>query len=251
MIIYPAIDLRGGRVVRLSEGDFERSKEYTKQPLFAAQSFKAQGATHLHVVDLDGAKDGSKGNLRVIEKIIAQSGLFAQVGGGIRDEQSAARYLDIGASRVILGTALVENPALAGELAARFPGKIAAGVDARDGFVAIHGWREITPIRAYDFIGNLARMGIDTVIYTDIARDGMLMGPNIAAYQAISRIGGLSVIASGGVTTVEDVAALAKLELHGAIIGKALYEGRIDLARAIAAGGAGKADDADKVGDKA
>ena len=232
MLIFPAIDLRAGQVVRLTEGDYDQ--------MTAAASFKAAGAEWLHVVDLDAAKDGGQQNFAIIEKLAKESGLTLEVGGGARSEESARRYLDAGVFRVIVGSAAVEDPALLETLAARYPGRIAAGVDAKNGFVAIHGWRTVTDIPAFGFVSRLPEQGVDTVIYTDISRDGKLMGPNLDAYARLSEIDGLRVVASGGVSSLENVEALAKMDVYAAIIGKALYAGKIDLKQAIAAAGGGK-----------
>ena len=200
-----------------------------------ARSFREAGASWLHVVDLDAAKDEGQKNFDVIRHLAMESGLRLEVGGGARDEASARRYLDAGVERVIVGSAAVEKPELLEALAQLYSGRIAAGVDARDGKVAIHGWRVITGLDALAFVQNLPAQGVDTVIYTDIARDGMLMGPNFAAYEALSRIGGLRVVASGGVSSEKDVKTLAGMDLYAAIIGKAIYDGRIDVGQAIAA----------------
>ncbi len=236
MLIFPAIDLRDGQVVRLTEGDYDQMTVYGTDPLAAAASFRAAGAEWLHAVDLDAARDGGQKNFPIIERLARESGLKLEVGGGARSEESARRYLDAGVSRVIVGSAAVENPALLEALAKKYPGKIAAGVDAKNGFVAIHGWRTVTDIPAYDFVKKLPDQGVDTAIYTDISRDGRLMGPNLSAYERLKEISRLRVVASGGVSSIENVAALAKLDLYAAIIGKALYAGNIDLKRAIAAG---------------
>ena len=237
MRIFPAIDLRGGQVVRLQQGDYDKMTVYGDDPLAVAISFRDCGATHLHMVDLDAAKDGGQCNLQVIENVARQSGLFVEVGGGARDETSVQRYIDAGVHRVIVGTMAVENPALMEKLAFQFPGMIAAGIDARDGFIATHGWRELTDIRALDFLKTLPERGVNTTIYTDIACDGMLNGPNFSAYQALIAIEGLNVVASGGVSSDQDVLALSELNLYGCIIGKALYAGHIDLRSAIKQGG--------------
>ncbi len=236
MLIFPAIDLRGGQVVRLTEGDYDQMTVYDREPLEAAKSVRAAGAEWLHTVDLDAAKDGGQQNFSVIEKLARDSGLKVEVGGGARSEESARRYLDAGVSRVILGSAAVENPKLLETLAKKYPGRIAAGVDAKNGFVAIHGWRTVTDIPAFDFVSHLPDQGVDTVIYTDISRDGKLGGPNLAAYARLKEIQGLRVVASGGVSAIGDVEALAKMNLYAAIIGKALYAGKIDLWQAVAAG---------------
>ncbi len=237
MKIFPAIDLRGGKVVRLTKGDYAQMSTYDADPAFVAESFVNQGAKHLHVVDLDGAKDGTQHNLRVIERIVRQGGLFIEVGGGARDEDSVNRYLDIGVNRVILGTMAVEQPALMERLAANHPGQIAAGVDAKGGLVAIRGWKVVTAHNAFRFMAALPGQGVHTAIYTDIAKDGMLQGPNLSAYRELRQIEDLDVIASGGVSAIEDIEALRDLGVHGAIVGKAIYEGKIDLVAALAAGG--------------
>ena len=235
MLIFPAIDLRDGQVVRLVEGDYDRMTVYGSDPLAVAKAYRAAGAEYLHVVDLDAAKDGKQKNLAAIQKLAAESGLRLEVGGGVRDEESAKRYLDAGVSRVILGSAAIENPQFMENLAKQYPGKVAAGVDARNGFVAIHGWKTVTDIVAYDFVESLPGRGIGTVIYTDISRDGKLQGPNIEAYQRLGQIKGLDIVASGGVSSAADISALAKLNLYAAIIGKALYDGRITLEAALKA----------------
>ncbi len=237
MKIFPAIDLRAGKVVRLTKGDYAQMSTYDADPVFVAESFLRQGAKHLHVVDLDGAKDGTQHNLRIIERIAKAGGLFIEVGGGARDEDSVNRYLDIGVNRVILGTMAVEQPALMERLASSHPGRIAAGVDAMGGKVAIRGWKVVTTHDAVQFMAALPGQGVHTAIYTDIAKDGMLQGPNLIAYRALKEIEGLDVIASGGVSSVEDIEALRELGVHGAIVGKAIYEGKIDLGAALAAGG--------------
>ncbi len=236
MLIFPAIDLRDGQVVRLTQGDYDQMTVYGTDPLAAAASFKASGAEWLHVVDLDAAKDGGQKNFSIIERLAKESGLKLEVGGGARSEESARRCLDAGVQRVIVGSAAVEKPELLEALAKKYPGRIAAGVDAKNGFVAIHGWRTVTDIPAFDFVKNLPGQGVDTVIYTDISRDGKLEGPNLGAYERLKAIGGLRVVASGGVSSIENVEALAEMDLYAAIIGKALYAGKIDLKQAIAAG---------------
>ncbi len=237
MLIFPAIDLRDGQVVRLTEGDYDQMTVYGTDPLAAAASFRAAGAEWLHVVDLDAARDGNQKNFSIIERLAKESGLKLEVGGGARSEESARRYLDAGVFRVIVGSAAVENPAMMEALAAQYPGRIAAGVDAKNGFVAIHGWRTVTDLPAYDFVKKLPDQGVDTVIYTDISRDGKLLGPNLNAYARLREIQNLRVVASGGVSSIENVIALAQMDLYAAIIGKALYAGKLDLKKAIAAGG--------------
>lgn len=236
MLIFPAIDLRDGQVVRLTEGDYSQMTVYGQDPLAAAKRFSEAGAEYLHVVDLDAARDGGQKNFSVIAHLAKESGLKIEVGGGARSEESARRYLDAGVERVIVGSAAVENPALLEKMAALWPGRVAAGVDARDGFVAIHGWRTVTDIPAMEFVELLPSQGVDTVIYTDIARDGRLMGPNFSAYERLAQVKGLRVVASGGVSALSDVKKLAAMKLYAAIIGKALYAGQIDLGEALAAG---------------
>ncbi len=233
MILFPAIDLRGGRVVRLTEGDFGRMTVYGENPVETAKSFQVAGATHLHLVDLDGAKEGAQVNLSVIKAIAQETGLFIEVGGGARDEERVKRYLDAGASRVILGTMAVENPAQMKVLAAKYPGKIAAGVDAKDGFVAIHGWRTLTDLPALDFLKSLPGRGVGTAVYTDISTDGMLSGTNLEAFRDAAKIEGLDIVASGGITFEHELAALKVLGVYGVIVGKALYAGKLDLVRAL------------------
>lgn len=235
MKIYPAIDLRGGQVVRLTKGDYDQMTVYASDPAEIARGFAAQGAEYLHVVDLDGAKDGSLANFEAVTAIAKAADLFAEVGGGIRDMGRIEKYLSLGVDRCILGTAAVNNPAFLREALAEFGKHIAVGVDAKDGFVAVAGWLEVTEKRGVDFCCELRDMGVGTVIYTDIARDGMLSGPNHELYAQLSEISDLDVIASGGVTTVSDVQRLAATGIHGAIIGKALYTGRISLQEALEA----------------
>ena len=235
MKIFPAIDLRGGQAVRLTRGDYAQMTVYAPDPAAVAADFRAQGGEYLHVVDLDGAKDGALSNFDAISEIVQASGAFIQVGGGIRDMVRIEKYLALGVRRCILGTAAVRDPAFLKEAVAAFGQQVAVGVDARDGFVAVSGWLEVTEKRGVDFCRELRDGGVRTVIYTDIARDGMLSGPNHELYRELSGIEGLEVIASGGVTTAEDVRALAVTGIGGAIIGKALYTGRITLREALEA----------------
>lgn len=234
MLVFPAIDLRGGQVVRLTLGDYERMTVYASDPVQIARNFKAAGATCLHVVDLDGAKSGAQENLPAIEAIVREGGLFVEVGGGGRSEEAVARYMDMGVQRVILGTMAVEQPELMERLAARYPGRIAAGVDAKDGRVAIHGWRTVTGLNAYEFMKTLPERGVDAAIYTDISRDGLLEGANLDAYRQLSRIAGLRIVASGGVSFEREIEALREMQMYGVIVGKALYTGRLELERVLA-----------------
>ncbi|MEG0901999.1 MAG: 1-(5-phosphoribosyl)-5-[(5-phosphoribosylamino)methylideneamino]imidazole-4-carboxamide isomerase [Clostridia bacterium] len=232
MLIYPAIDLRGGQVVRLSQGDYSRMTVYSNAPEEIARGFAAAGAACLHIVDLDGAKAGGPMNRDVIARLSKQP-LFVQVGGGMRTEEDVESALALGVGRVILGTAAVTSLALVERLAKRYGGKIAVGVDARNGLVATHGWLQTSGEQGVAFCQRLADIGVSTVIYTDIAKDGQLAGTNLAVYEELSRIAGLAVIASGGVSFEHEIVTLRELGIHGAILGKALYTGKLDLRRAV------------------
>ena len=235
MLIFPAIDLSGGCVVRLYKGDYGHKKVYDRAPLATAKDFVNAGAQCLHVVDLDGAKEGSAKNAGVIEQL-AQTGLFVQVGGGIRTMERIDAYINAGVSRVILGTAALRDPELLKAAVDKHGDKIAVGVDTRKGCIALSGWLEQTNINAFDFCKTLVHMGVNTVIYTDIDKDGVLTGTNLEAYRELNQIKGLNVIASGGISFKNEISELAAMNTYGAIIGKALYEGYIDLAEAIALG---------------
>ena len=234
MDIFPAIDISDGQVVRLRQGDYGQVTHYTISPLDAAKGFREQGATCLHVVDLDGAKLGQTTNFSTISRIAAESGLFLEVGGGIRDEDRVRRYLESGAGRVILGTAAVRDPEFLRAMVDKYGSRIAVGVDARDGKVAISGWLDVTDLDSLVFCRQMAEWGVKTVIYTDIATDGMLSGPNRQIYPQLTAIPDLDVVASGGVTSPEDVIELRQAGCRAAIIGKALYSGKIELATALA-----------------
>ena len=233
MDIFPAIDISEGQVVRLRQGDYGQVTHYTISPLDAAKSFLEQGATCLHVVDLDGAKLGQTTNFSTISRIAAESGLFMEVGGGIRDEDRICRYLDSGAGRVILGTAAVRQPVFLQAMVEKYGAQIAVGVDARDGKVAVSGWLDVTDLDSLNFCRQLAEWGVKTVIYTDIATDGMLSGPNRQIYPQLTAIPHLDVVASGGVTSPEDIIDLRGAGCRAVIIGKALYSGKINLATAL------------------
>lgn len=233
MYIYPAIDLYGGKAVRLYQGDYARMTVYSENPANVARDFAAAGAKHIHLVDLEGAKAGKPANLAAIRKIMDAAPLFTEVGGGIRTLDTVESYLAIGVGRVILGTAAVTDPAFLEAALAQYGKKIAVGVDIQDGFVAIKGWTEKSQITAPDFFEQMQRLGVKTVICTDISRDGAMKGTNRELYRALSQRYAIDLIASGGVSTLEDVAALRDMNLHGAIIGKAYYIGAIDLKTAI------------------
>lgn len=233
MNIYPAIDLYGGKAVRLYKGDYAQRTVYSEDPPAVAADFQAAGAKCIHLVDLEGAKLGQPANLSTIQKIIETTGLFAEVGGGIRSMETIEAYLAIGVSRVILGTAAVTDPAFLEAALEKHGEKIAVGVDLKDGYVAIKGWTETSELTADAFFAKMEKLGVKTIICTDISRDGAMKGANRELYRDLSRKYGVDLIASGGVSTMEDIRALAEMDLHGAIIGKAYYIGAIDLKEAI------------------
>ena len=234
VIIYPAIDIRGGKCVRLVEGDFNRETVFDQDPADAALRWEAAGATHIHVVDLDGARNGEPVNLDAIRRIRDSIGVNIQVGGGIRSVDHARSLIDLGVDRIILGSAIVSSLETVRDIADAFPGKIAAGLDARDGRLATDGWLVQSDVKATDIARNLIQSGISTIIYTDIRRDGTLAGPNLDALSEMIAIEGAQVIASGGIGTIGDVRAVAEAGAAGVIIGRALYDGRVDLAEALA-----------------
>lgn len=229
MELFPAIDLRDGRVVRLTQGDYERMTVYHENPTAVALEFEAAGARCIHLVDLDGAKEGKPVNFQAIRDIIEKTDLFAEVGGGIRDAQRVAQYLRCGAQRIILGTAALENPDFLREMVQRYGNQIAVGVDARDGMVCVRGWEEQTDKTAEAFCLQLRDIGVETVIFTDIARDGAMCGSNIDSYRAMCKMDGLQVIASGGICTYEELDTLRDVGCAGAILGKSLYTGTLDI----------------------
>ena len=236
MKIFPAIDIIGGAVVRLQKGDYGTVKQYSLTVEEAAKAFAAAGAKYLHAVDLDGAKSGNADNANSVKRIIYAGQLFVEIGGGIRTERQIEDYIQSGAGRVILGTAAVRDFPFVERAVKKHGGKIAVGVDAVDGKVAISGWREVTDINAFDFCLRLADAGVKSVIYTDISRDGMLSGTNLSAYERLVKIAGLEITASGGITYLDELRALKEMGVHAAILGKALYEGKIDLAEAVKIG---------------
>lgn len=233
MKILPAIDLYEGKAVRLYKGDYAAMTVYSENPVEIALDFKAQGAEWIHLVDLEGARDGDTPNLETIRRIVQESGLRAEVGGGIRSIEVIEKYLAAGVSRVILGTAAVTDPAFLSEAVARFGEHIAVGVDIKDGCVAIKGWRETSALEAFDFCRKLESLGVKTVICTDISKDGAMQGTNHALYDAMRKELGMQIIASGGVTDVTDIKRLAAMNLYGAIIGKAYYTKAISIKEAI------------------
>lgn len=233
MLIYPAIDLYGGKAVRLYKGDYAQMTVYNDDPAAVAADFQKKGAACIHMVDLEGARSGTTPNLATVCRVKEQTGLFCQVGGGIRSMEVVSRYLDAGLDRVILGTAAVTDPEFAKAAVGAYGDKIAIGVDIRDGFVAVKGWTEKSTLEAFEFCHQMERIGIKTLICTDISKDGAMQGPNAALYERLSRELGMQIIASGGVSSLEDIRRLAAMELHGAIVGKAYYTGAVDLQQAI------------------
>ena len=233
MIIYPAIDLFDGKAVRLFKGDYAQMTVYSENPPEVALDFKRNGATHIHLVDLEGAKDGTTPNLKTVISIKDATGLFCEIGGGIRNMETIDRYINAGVDRVILGTAAVTEEGFVQKAVQKYGDKIAVGIDIKDGFVAIKGWTKTSALDAFDFCRQMESIGVKTIICTDISKDGAMQGTNHELYKELSQRFGIDVIASGGVSSVTDVEKLAKLNLHGAIIGKAYYTGAINLKEAI------------------
>ena len=237
MQIFPATDILGGKVVRLTKGDYKQGKIYADSPAEMALEFMKDGAANLHMVDLDGAKDGAPVNFEAIREAAKIKGLFIEVGGGIRNMQRIEDYLSLGVKRVILGTAAVRNYPFVEEAVKEFGNAVAVGVDAKDGFVAVSGWQETTTVNSVEFCKKLRDTGVSTVIYTDISKDGMLSGTNLEIYKELSEIKGLDIVASGGITFADELRTLNKMGIYGAIVGKAVYEGRLSLKEALSAGG--------------
>ncbi len=233
MLIYPAIDLYGKKAVRLLRGDYNQMTVYNDDPVAVARDFCAAGATCIHLVDLEGAKLGTTPHLSTVRDIVAATGLFAEVGGGIRDMETVRAYLSVGVGRVILGTAAVTDPDFLSRAVAEFGDKIAVGADIRDGQIAIRGWTETAAETADEFFARMERVGVRTVISTDISKDGAMMGANHDLYRTLAETYNVNIIASGGVSTLDDVRRLAALGIHGAIVGRAYYTGAISLSEAI------------------
>jgi len=233
MIIYPAIDLYQGKAVRLYKGDYAQMTVYSDAPESVATDFVKKGADHIHLVDLEGAKSGTTPNLEVVCCVKKKTGVFCEIGGGIRTMEIVDRYLNAGLDRVILGTAAVTDPGFLQDALNAWGDKIAVGIDIRDGFVAIKGWTEKSQLPAMDFCGKMRDLGVKTLICTDISKDGAMQGANHALYETLSQKLDIQIIASGGVSSMEDVKKLAALDIHGAIVGKAYYTGAIDLKEAI------------------
>ena len=233
MVMYPAIDLYEGKAVRLYKGDYQQMTIYSDNPVDVSCEFAKKGATHIHLVDLEGAKTGDTPNFEVVRNIRRATGLFCEIGGGIRSMDVIRRYIEAGIDRVILGTAAVTDPEFLQEAIAQYGKRIAVGVDIRDGYVAIKGWTEKSELEAISFCEKLERLGVSSLICTDISKDGAMQGANHDLYQQLSSKFSMDIIASGGVSSLEDVQRLAKMKIHGAIIGKAYYTGAIDLSEAI------------------
>ena len=233
MLIFPAIDLYEGQAVRLLKGDYAQKTVYNDCPVNVAKDFAVCGAKQIHLVDLEGAKTGGTPNFDTVKQIKNETGLFCEIGGGIRSMDVVEKYLSAGLDRVILGTAAVTDEAFLREAAAQYGGKIAVGIDIRDGFVAIKGWTESSGIDAFAFCEKMQGLGIRTVICTDISRDGAMKGTNRALYRDLSERFQMNLVASGGVSDMDDIRALRRMNLYGAIIGKAYYTGAIDLRQAV------------------
>ncbi len=233
MIIFPAIDLYEGKAVRLYKGNYAEMTVYSENPISVALEFQKQGATHLHLVDLEGAKSGETPNLDVISDIVSQTHLFTEAGGGIRSMDTIKAYLNHGVDRVILGTAAVTNEVFLRESVQTYGKQIAVGVDIRDGYVAIKGWTEKSQYPFEEFCKKLQSIEVQTLICTDISRDGAMRGANLELYKKLSQEYEMNIIASGGVSSMDDITSLRNMNLYGAIIGKAYYTGAIDLRRAI------------------
>ena len=234
MILYPAIDIFEGKAVRLRQGNYSEMTVYSDDPVSLAIGMKAEGADHIHLVDLEGAKDGSTANLATIEAIAAIPGLFLELGGGIRNMKTAQRYFNLGISRVILGTAAVEDESFLCKALSEYGERIAVGVDLKDGKVAVRGWERQSDWGADAFLEHLTELGVTTVICTDISRDGILAGSNHSLYRELNTRFEIDLIASGGVSSLDDIAALREIGMAGAILGKAYYSGAVRLREALA-----------------
>lgn len=233
MIIYPAIDLYEGKAVRLFKGDYNEMTVYSENPLEIAKDFQSSGADHIHMVDLEGAKLGTTPNFDVVKSVKENTDLFVEIGGGIRSMEVIEKYVDSGIDRVILGTAAVSSEGFVKEAVQKYGEKIAVGIDIKDGFVAIKGWTEKSELEAFDFAKQMQDIGVKTLICTDISKDGAMQGTNHELYSELSEKFSMQIIASGGVSSLDDVKRLAGLGIHGAIIGKAYYTGAINIKEAV------------------
>ena len=236
MIIFPAIDIKDGKVVRLLQGKFDEVTEYAQDPLIIAKAFEDKGAKWIHVIDLDGAQTGTMRNQDIIIKIAQSVSIPIQVGGGIRSKKSIAQLIEGGVGRVVLGTKAIEDRNFLAEMISKWKDKIAVSLDCADGFVATHGWKETSEIKALDLVKELEQIGLTCLIYTDIATDGMLTGPNFKSLDALCEATKIPIIASGGISNIEDIKKLLTFKekgIIGAITGKAVYEGKLDLKEAL------------------
>ncbi|MBR2452708.1 MAG: 1-(5-phosphoribosyl)-5-[Clostridia bacterium] len=233
MLIFPAIDLYEGKAVRLLRGEYEKMTVYSENPIEIAYEFENQGAACIHMVDLEGAKNGDTPNLEIVREVAEKTNLFVEIGGGIRSMAVVDKYIDAGIDRVILGTAAVNDKEFLIEAVAKYGEKIAVGVDVKDGFVAIKGWTEKSEYTCFQFCEMMQKIGVKTLICTDVSKDGAMQGTNRELYKELSEKFDMNIVASGGVSTIDDVKALAKMDLYGAIIGKAYYTKAISLAEAI------------------
>jgi len=238
MLILPAIDLRGGQCVRLQQGDYDRETVFDEDPVAVARRFEDAGARWLHLVDLDGAREGEPRNLDPVTRVVQAVRIHVELGGGIRTTETVRQMLDLGVARVVVGTRAVREPGWLAEIARSFPGRVALGLDARESRVAVAGWQEVTEKTVIEQLEQIEGLPLSAVVYTDVSRDGMMEGPNFAALKLVAAATSLPVIASGGVTTVENVKRLAATGvIHGAVIGRAIYEGTLTVEDAIAAAG--------------
>ena len=233
MILLPAIDLYEKKAVRLYKGDYENMTVYSENPIEIARDFEKKGATHIHMVDLEGAKNGDTPNLEIVKQIATETDLFVEIGGGIRSMETVDKYIEAGVDRVILGTAAVENRDFLCEAVKKYGEKIAVGADIKDGFVAIKGWLEKSEFSCFEFCEEMQKIGVKTLICTDISKDGAMQGTNLELYKELSQRLNMQIVASGGVSDMENVTKLRAMDIYAAIIGKAYYTGAIDLKEAI------------------
>lgn len=233
MLILPAIDLYDKKAVRLYKGDYNEMTVYSNNPIEIARKFEECGATFIHMVDLEGAKNGTTPNIDEVRKVVEHTNLAVEIGGGIRDEETVKKYIDLGAQRVILGTAAVTDDAFLRKMVSTYKEAIAVGVDLKDGYVAIKGWTEKSALTADEFFSHLSDIGVKTVICTDISKDGAMQGTNRELYKELSKKYTMDIVASGGVSSIDDIKALKEMNLYGAILGKAYYIGAVDLKEAV------------------
>lgn len=237
MLIFPAIDLFEGKAVRLYKGKYEEMTVYSEKPWEVSKNFKDAGCEYIHIVDLEGAKNGDTPNIETVKRIVKESGLKAEIGGGVRSMETVEKYLDAGVMRVILGTAAVKDPVFLEEAVKKFGERVAVGADILNGNVAIKGWTETADLTCDDFFKKLENLGVQTVICTDISKDGTMLGTNRQMYKELSQKFKIDIVASGGVNSIDDIIALKEMNLYGAIIGKAYYTGAIDLKKALEVSG--------------